>query len=184
MVILGQMRTMEVGRVRAKELSTIGYEGAELADFLATLSAYGVAQVIDVRDVPVSRKPGFSKRALAGALAAKGIAYVHIKELGDPKPGRDAARRGEFATFRKIYCHHLKGTDAQAALSFAARLAAETISCLLCFERAHEHCHRTIVAKALSEREGFIVRHLWVHKYAAHRKSDHDRSSDREFTLR
>lgn len=171
--------------MRAKKLFTIGYEGAELAEFLATLSACGVAQVLDVRDVPNSRKPGFSKRALADALAARGIVYVHLKELGDPKPGREAARRGEFAAFREIYRQHLKGPEAQAALKVAARMTSETASCLLCFERAHEHCHRAIVAKVLSERAGFTIEHLGVRKDAlSPRKRDYDHASDEAFALR
>ena len=170
--------------MHAKQLFTIGYEGADLADFLATLTACGVAQVIDIRDVPISRKQGFSKNALSDALAAKGIAYVHLKELGDPKPGREAARRGEFAAFRKIYGQHLKDPDAQAALNVAAQIAGETVSCLLCFERAPEHCHRTIVGAALAEKAGFAIKHLGVRKDAAsHRRRDYDRSSDRELAL-
>ncbi|MGQ0662251.1 MAG: DUF488 domain-containing protein [Pseudomonadota bacterium] len=166
--------------MRAKQLFTIGYEGADLADFLATLAAGGVAQVIDIRDVAISRKRGFSKNALSDALAAKGIAYVHLKALGNPKPGREAARRGEFAAFRNIYDQHLKEPDAQAALKDAARRAGGTVSCLMCFERANEHCHRTIVAVALAEKAGFAIRHLGVRKDAAsHRRCDYDRSSDR-----
>ena len=170
--------------MRAKQLFTIGYEGADLADFLATLTACGVAQVIDIRDVPISRKRGFSKNALSDALAAIGIAYVYFKELGDPKPGREAARRGEFAVFRKIYGQHLKNPDARAALAAAAQTAGEAVSCLMCFERANEHCHRTIVAVALAEKAGFAVKHLGVRKDAAsHRRRDYGRSSDRELAL-
>ena len=165
--------------MRAKPLFTIGYEGSDLDDFLATLAACGVARVIDIRDVPLSRKRGFSKKALAGALAARDIAYIHIKQLGDPKPGREAARREEFAAFRKIYRQHLKGSDAQAALKIAARMAGETPSCLLCFERAHEHCHRTIVAKALVKQAGFAIAHLEVTKDAVlHRNRSKKSSSD------
>lgn len=152
--------------MHAKPLFTIGYEGANVDDFLATLAAYRVAQVIDIREVPLSRKRGFSKSALSDALAARDIAYVHIKSLGDPKPGREAARRGEFAVFRKIYRKHLNGPDAQAALDVAVRLAGEMASCLLCFERIHAHCHRTIVAQAVREKSEFTVVHLEVRKDA------------------
>lgn len=171
--------------MRAKPLFTIGYEGSDLDDFLATLAAYGVARVIDIRDVPLSRKRGFSKKALADALAATNIAYVHIKELGDPKPGREAAQRGEFATFRKIFYQHLKRSDAQAALETASRIASETASCLLCFEREHEHCHRTIVAEALSKKAGFAIRHLRVSKDAIMQRKGYDqRKNDRQLALR
>jgi uncharacterized protein (DUF488 family) len=152
--------------VRARPLFTIGYEGADLDDFLTTLAASGVAQIIDIREVPLSRKRGFSKKALTDALAASNIAYVHIKELGDPKPGREAARRGEFRVFRKIYREHLKSAGAQAALEIATQLAGEMPSCLLCFERAHPSCHRSIVAKAIHEKASFAISHLKVRKDA------------------
>ena len=170
--------------MRIKQLFTIGYEGADLADFLATLGACGVDQVIDIRDVPISRKRGFSKKALAEALAVRRIAYVHLKELGDPKPGRDAARRGDFSAFRNIYGRHLKGSDAQAALRVAAQAADEKVSCLLCFERAHEHCHRTIVAAALAKQDGFDIKHLGVRKdVALHSKVAYERNGDRVLAL-
>jgi uncharacterized protein (DUF488 family) len=171
--------------VQTQQLFTIGYEGADLADFLATLVVSGVSQILDVREVPISRKPGFSKRALSEALASRGITYVHLKELGDPKPGREAARRGDYAAFRKIYGQHLKGSDTQDALIRAAQLASNAASCLLCFERAPEHCHRTIVAKALLERTRLTVKHLYVPaEPASHRRRDYARSSDRELALR
>jgi uncharacterized protein (DUF488 family) len=171
--------------VPAKPLFTIGYEGSDLDDFLATLVAYRVARVIDIRELPLSRKQGFSKSALSDALAARDIAYVHIKPLGDPKPGREAARRGEFAAFRKIYRKHLNGPDAQAGLDFAARLAGERASCLLCFERIPAHCHRTIVAKALCEKAGFALVHLEVSKDAVlHRNEGKNFISDPQLAIR
>jgi len=60
-----------------KTIFTIGYEGADLDLFLGTLVKAGISHVIDVRDVPASRKRGFSKNALAAALNAQGIAYTH-----------------------------------------------------------------------------------------------------------
>lgn len=170
--------------MRASELYTIGYEGAELADFLTTLRACGIAQIIDVRAVPLSRKHGFSKKALSAALATKGIAYLHIKELGDPKLGREAARRGDFEAFRKIYTRHLNGRDAQAGLTVAADAAAGQPSCLLCFERAYEHCHRSMVATALAEQSGFAIKHLGVRKGTGSRaRAAYERDGDSTLAL-
>lgn len=146
----------------AKHLFTIGYEGAEIGDFLATLMAHEISRVVDVRDVPISRKRGFSKNLLREALSEKGIDYVHLKGLGDPKPGRDAARRGDFSAFRKIYSLHLKTIDAQAALDAAQKLALDRVSCLLCFERDNKHCHRSIVASRLADNSKVTIRHIGV----------------------
>ena len=65
-------------------LATIGYEGAALADFIATLKAARVSLVLDIREAPISRRPGFSKRVLGAALEETGIAYLHLRGLGNP----------------------------------------------------------------------------------------------------
>jgi uncharacterized protein (DUF488 family) len=41
-----------------------------------------VERVDGRRRVPLSRKPGFSKSALAARLEANGISYIHLKGLG------------------------------------------------------------------------------------------------------
>src|SRR5688572_16080609 len=61
---------------------TIGYEGATLSDFIATLQVAGVRRVVDVRELPQSRRPGFSKNVLRTALEEHGFAYEHRKPLG------------------------------------------------------------------------------------------------------
>jgi uncharacterized protein (DUF488 family) len=170
--------------VVAKKIFTIGYEGAELADFLATLIACGISQIVDVRDIPLSRKKGFSKSVLSEALRKKDIEYLHIRGLGDPKAGREAARRGEFALFRKIYNQHLKTEAAQLALEEARKAASNRISCLLCFERSNENCHRSIIATRLSETSQFTIRHIGIRVGAAkHRKAVYGQAPI-EFALR
>ncbi len=143
-----------------RQVFTIGYEGTDLPSFLATLASAGIKQVIDVRELPLSRKRGFSKSALSATLAENGIHYLHLRDLGDPKPGREAARRGDHSGFLRVYRRHLAGNDAQNALAEASRQAASTRSCLLCFERDHEGCHRSIVADAMTAATGIKVTHL------------------------
>jgi uncharacterized protein (DUF488 family) len=143
-------------------LATIGYQGSVVADFIDTLIDAGIERLIDVREVPLSRKRGFSKRALSEALGGVGIHYAHLRALGDPKPGRDAARRGDHHAFTRIYNSHLAGPAPQAALDLAEAYASDAPSCLMCFERDYVDCHRNIVAIALAERRDFRVRHLIV----------------------
>lgn len=128
---------------------TIGYEGTDIGRFLATLKNVGVKVLADVRAVPLSRKKGFSKRALQAELDAHGITYFHIGELGDPKPGRDAARAGQYAEFRAIYGRHIATPDAQAALKVLRDVVRVEPTCLMCFERDPKVCHRSIVAANL-----------------------------------
>src|SRR5437016_3194025 len=89
-----------VGKLRP--LFTIGYEKARLADVIAALQEAGVATLIDVRDRPISRRPGFSKRQLAAALDQAGIRYVGLRALGTPPEGREAGRRREWDRFWRI----------------------------------------------------------------------------------
>ena len=147
-----------------KSLYTIGYEGADLGDFIVTLKSQGIGQVIDIRELPLSRKRGFSKNALKDALAGHGIAYVHLRALGDPKAGRIAARAGEFSTFRRLYTAHLRQNDAQAALLETSKIAKKKTSVLLCYELDYKNCHRSIVANSLSDGFDFSVKHIFAGK--------------------
>lgn len=141
---------------------TIGYEGSQVEAFVTTLRRAGVKTLIDVRDLPLSRKPGFSKSALAAHLEASGIAYVHLKGLGDPKPGREAARAGAYAEFRRIFGRHMKTAFAQRDLAKAAELLRTEPCCLMCFERDHCNCHRSIVADHLVRQTGLQLHHLSI----------------------
>lgn len=127
----------------------IGYEGTDIQRFVDTLRTVGIECLVDVRAVPHSRKKGFSKKSLAVALESAGIRYVHLVDLGDPKEGRDAARAGDYAGFRRVYDEHLRGEAAQLALEELTQLALTEVCCMLCFERDPKTCHRSIVAERL-----------------------------------
>lgn len=148
-------------------LHTIGYEGARPDDFVGTLQLVDVRMVVDIRDRAQSRRPGFSKSALREKLEQNGISYIHLKELGDPKDGRDAARSGDLVKFRQIYAEVLKTQQAVDALDHIADLARSMNVCLLCYERDHHECHRKIVADHLESVVGSKVRHLGVQAHVA-----------------
>ncbi len=137
-------------------LFTIGYEGSIVDSVVTTLRGAGVTHLLDIRAVPQSRKPGFSKRLLGGTLAAAGIGYTHLRGLGTPKAGRDAVRHGDVAAMHRIFRAHMQEPAAQLDLARAREIAAAEPACLLCFERDHTHCHRLIVAEML----GGAVLHL------------------------
>jgi len=141
-------------------LFTIGYEQTTPHAFQASLSGAGVDLVVDVRAVAASRRPGFSKTALAAGIAEHGIAYVHLRALGTPKEGRLAARSGDHAGLMRIYDAHLATAAAQAALEELAGLAQGRRLCLLCYERHVEGCHRLRLAQWLCERLDRPVDHL------------------------
>jgi len=129
---------------------TIGYEGSTQIDVIAALTAAGVEQVIDVRAVPLSRKPGFSKNVLKAGLAEAGIGYVHLKALGTPPAGREAARKGRWAELEEIYAGQLELPEAMVQSAEMLALAAEKPSALLCFERQPSECHRSLLVAAVA----------------------------------
>jgi uncharacterized protein (DUF488 family) len=139
---------------------TIGYEGAGQPAVLAALQAAGVRTLIDVRELPLSRRAGFSKTVLAASLAAVGISYLHLRALGTPKEGRLASRAGRKAEFWQVVESGLQRPEAEADLARAAAIAREGAACLLCFEASHTDCHRKRVAELLSDRYGLHPVHL------------------------
>jgi uncharacterized protein (DUF488 family) len=143
----------------AKKLFTIGYERASLPQLVALLQAAKVKALIDVRELPNSRRAGFSKRTLGSTLAEAGIGYTHLKTLGTPKAGREANKAGRMKEFWKIVDGALGRPEALMALEQAAEIAGKQTACLLCLEHDHAVCHRDRVADMLAAR-GFKVRHL------------------------
>ncbi len=131
-------------------LFTIGYEGATQAELIAVLQQAGVRQLIDVRAVPLSRKPGFSKNVLRNGLAEAGIGYLHLKGLGTPPEGREAARKGRHAELERIYAGQLETPEAIAEAEIMLDRAQETPSALLCFERDPAACHRSSLLAAVA----------------------------------
>ena len=134
------------------KLATIGYESDTQSGMIGRLKAAGVEMVVDIRAVASSRKAGFSKTLLAGSLEAQGVDYVHLRDLGTPKPGRDAARDGRIEEMRRIFEAHLEEPAAALALAQATELAKTKRIALLCYEDDPDCCHRRIVADRIRER--------------------------------
>ena len=129
---------------------TIGYEGATVAEFLAALQKAGVERVIDIRAVPNSRLPGFTKTPLRNALAEAGIDYVHLRALGTPADGRAAARAGRKDELKRIYAGQLELPEAIAETGKMLDFSREKPSALLCYERDPAACHRTLLLEAVA----------------------------------
>lgn len=131
------------------KIFTIGYEGATQAELIATLTQAGVRLLADVRAVPLSRRPGFSKNILAAGLREAGIDYVGLKALGTPAEGREAARKGHHARLATIYARQLDLPEAIVQAEQLKDMAAETPTALLCFERDPAACHRSLLLDAV-----------------------------------
>ena len=140
---------------------TIGYEQHRRPESLiAALRAAGVRRIVDVRELPLSRRRGFSKTALASALEDAKIEYEHVRALGNPKRFRDMYRSGRRREGERRYRAHLHNGSYSALVELGERLD-DAPTCLLCFEAAHEECHRAVIVDALEARLGELdVVHL------------------------
>ena len=125
---------------------SIGYEQRDVSELIGLLKANGIVTLVDVRLNPISRKKGFSKKALAAALADAGIEYRHERELGNPKENRDPFRQG-LASARHRYRRHLQN-GACSAYERVVDLASTSRIALLCYERDHDQCHRSCILEA------------------------------------
>lgn len=126
-------------------ISGIGYEGLTLDTFVSKLRVRGIQTLVDVRLNAISRKRGFSKRALAEALGQAGIAYVHLPVLGNQRDNR--AGYGELESdlaneVRDRFRQELRSEAARTALHEVADLAQTDEVVLFCYERDEQHCHR------------------------------------------
>lgn len=144
-------------------LYTFGYEGLTIETFVLRLQAAGVTTVVDVRELPLSRKKGFSKSSFRTALSGAGIAYAHMPALGCPKSIRDGYKAdGSWASYTKLFLAYL---DTQApTVHELVKIANATNACLVCFEADFTMCHRTYVARAARVMGGPAVQHLTAQK--------------------
>jgi uncharacterized protein (DUF488 family) len=145
----------------ANTLYTIGYEETSAESFLKKLESAGVQIVLDVRELPQSRIPGFSKNALSEKLRGKGIDYLHVRELGSPRELRHELRKtNDFTAFTRGYLLYMKKQAEHVRT--VKNLVYEKTCCLLCFEKNHDECHRKFVALEVkaAARNGLQIVHL------------------------
>jgi uncharacterized protein (DUF488 family) len=145
--------------VTGRYLHTFGYEGLNIEVFIARLVEAGIQSIVDVRELPLSRKKGFSKSALRERLGEAGIAYFHAPALGCPKEIRDAYRvDGDWKRYTRRFLSYLKSQS--STVDELAKIARSTSACLVCFEADHAFCHRTYVARAARDAGGPAIKHL------------------------
>src|ERR1700742_1119672 len=123
---------------KANKLFTIGYEQTPVKSVLDELEQAGGKLLVDGGAVAASRRPGFSKNQRAAGLDERGISYLHLRGLGTPKDGREAARSGKLDVLRKIYAKHLRTPQAREELDeLSALVKTSGPVCILCYERDH-----------------------------------------------
>ena len=140
-------------------LFTFGYEGLTIQEFIARLIAGGVKTIVDVRELPLSRKKGFSKNSFSAALSEHGIAYLHVPALGCPKPVRNQYKAdSNWRTYTRDFLAYV--ATQEAPIQELVKISRATTACLVCFEADFSMCHRTFVARAARQHGGPTVMHL------------------------
>lgn len=141
---------LRYARIEVSMLHTIGYEGLTIGEFLDILSIHNIDLVVDVRELPLSRKRGFSKKVLAHKLGENGIAYRHERDLGAPRQVRHKLRDGgSWEDYEKSFLTHLE--DNLETVRAISTLALNKKIALLCFEYDYTVCHRSLIARKMIE---------------------------------
>ena len=139
--------------MNSNKLFTIGYEGRDIEEFIDQLKGQNVTRLIDVREIPISRKKGFSKSALRERLNNENIDYVHMKSLGSPSSIRNKLKLDwNYDRFFESYSNYLS-TNVDIIEEIHEYISDGT-NCIMCFERAAEKCHRSVVANRIKEYDG------------------------------
>lgn len=142
-------------------LYTIGYEGQDIDEFISRLKEVGITRLIDVREIPLSRKRGFSKSALKQRLEDENVEYVHYKALGSPTDIRHKLREDQnYNHFFEAFSNYLSGK--MDVIEDVYQHLSNGVNCLMCFEHNHEECHRLSVAKKIKEYDGngLLIKHI------------------------
>lgn len=147
--------------MKTNELLTVGYEGREIDEFIDYLKQFNISRLIDVRELPLSRKAGFSKSILKKRLEDENIQYIHIKALGSPSAIRKKLIADlDYEYFFRKYTEHLLGNV--DVIEELYNYASEGINCIMCFERSPKTCHRAVIVEKVQEYNGnqFQIKHI------------------------
>lgn len=144
-------------------LFTIGYEGSTFPEFLLELKHRSIDLVLDVRQLPLSRKPGFSKKAFCEGLKISGIDYAHLPALGCPKLIRNKYKTDKnWSDYASQFLEHLDKNEDLVELIADASLGLNV--CLVCFEADYKTCHRSFISEAADQISNLKTHHLLVKK--------------------
>jgi len=140
---------------RRDRLFTIGYESLDVNSFLKILKNSDIQTLIDIREIPISRKRGFSQNELEEICKKHDLQYVHFRELGSPTWLRQKLRADrDYGFFFNQYRHYIKNNGGRKFVVEINKLAADRPTCLLCFEKDYKMCHRKVVASEVKKING------------------------------
>jgi len=143
---------------------TIGHSTRSIAEFVALLRVEEVALVVDIRTVRRSRaNPQFNSEVLPESLAAFGIGYEYIAELGGlrGKAHDIPSTLNAFWINQSFhnYADYALSAEFHGGLDRLVSLGRQRRCAAMCSEALWWRCHRRIVADYLISR-GEPVFHL------------------------
>lgn len=142
------------------ELLTVGYEGRTLPQFVRLLEEHGVTRLVDVRERPASRKPGFSALPLFDALRKAGITYESDRALGNPEEIRTLWKNGNLRE-GKVRYRKLLRNGRRPRIELLLALSRHDRVCILCYEGDPDLCHRSVIAEEAARLDpALVIRHL------------------------
>ena len=149
-----------IWKIENRTIFTTGYEGLSLPSLIEMILDNDIEQLIDVREIALSRKKGFSKGLLSSHLDHTGVIYKHLPSLGSPRSIRHKLRQDrDYKTFFHKYKKHLEDKNALETLTDLEGLAKVQRTVLMCYEQDHKKCHRSTVADVL-EKRGWSTKEL------------------------
>lgn len=149
-----------IWKLEQNTIYTLGYEGLSIEEFTKKLQNNSIQQLIDIRQIPLSRKNGFSKGILIIELKKVGIRYKSYPSLGSPKELRyELHKAWDYTKFFTEYKEHVKDFDVQESIKDIEGLSKVRKTALLCFEKDYKTCHRSIISEELIKR-GWKIIHL------------------------
>jgi len=142
-------------------LYTIGYESKSVDDLISQLKSHNIATLVDVREIPISRKRGFSKTVFSEYLNKSGIEYIHLKKLGSPKIIRKELKQNkDYISFFKKYIEYIQLQ--KDILNDLYKIILNKNCCIMCYEDSPSKCHRKIICDEIEniDGNGLLIEHL------------------------
>lgn len=133
-------------------LYTIGYEGISLENYLNKLIKKDVKVLCDVRKNSLSMKFGFSKSQLKSACEGVGLLYYHLPEVGiESDQRKELNSQADYDLLFKKYVSDTLPHTIETQQFILELLQQHQRVALTCFEAQSCQCHRSHLAKAVTE---------------------------------
>lgn len=156
--------------ISKKEIWTIGHSTRSKEEFVGLLSSYDIAQLVDVRRHPSSRKfPHFKKEELALWLPEHEISYLHMENLGGRRrPAKDSINSAWRLDSFRGYADYMETESFQGAAHKLQEIAEARKTAFMCSEAVWWSCHRALISDYLKIRNWDVMHIMSTRKVMEH----------------